>query len=89
MAKWKILKRDVVIIAILMFLLGFAVGFFEGIQTALNFCIDLGFKILEKKNISIELDKELIKNEIWRYKNNLGGEDSALEDLASLRQGLR
>lgn len=85
MGRRRFYARDVVILCIIITILAFTSGVFYGAQKAVNMCVDLGFKILEKKNISIDLDKTLIQNEITRYKNNIGGQGGSLENMARLR----
>jgi len=64
--------RDAIIFCILMCLLMFGAGYAYGTYNTVGLCIHYGIKYLESKNISLGVNEGLIRNDIIRYKNNLG-----------------
>ena len=58
----------IVVVAIVCFFVGYGVGSTQ--STA--WCVNAGLKILEAKNISIEVNKDLIQQAFYQYKNNIG-----------------
>lgn len=77
MGRRRFYTRDVIILCLLVCILAFSSGVFYGASKTMNMCIDLGFKILEKKNISMNnlmpVNQDFIKYEIARYQNLIGG----------------
>lgn len=64
--------RKAIVIAIIFGILGLIIGFVVGQAQAISFCVETGLKVLELNNISIEVNKELIKTAFFQYKNNIG-----------------
>ena len=53
-------------------LIGLILGFTFGAATATSVCVDAGFKILEMKNISVDIDKEVVSMLLDKYKTKWG-----------------
>jgi hypothetical protein len=65
-------KFAYVIIIILSLLCGILIGASIGAYQSLNYCLDVGFKFIKEKNISIDIDEEFLRQGIFQYKYQLG-----------------
>lgn len=69
--KWKF-----ILIVLIAFLLGaglsYSVGFAKGMNTCVSWGVDKALEFIGESNISESL-KIGLKNDLWRYKNDIGG----------------
>lgn len=62
-----------IIIAVLCMGIFYGVGYARGAKDMVNWGVDMVTSLLLKDKIDIVADKEMIKNGILQYKNNIGG----------------
>ena len=62
-----------VTITLLLLLLSYGVGYAQGAKAMVNWGVDAVTSLLLQDKIDIVADKEMIKNGILQYKNNIGG----------------
>lgn len=63
---------------------GYITGYSYGFGSGVSWSVDVGLKFLQTKGIDIDVDKNMLKNGIMQYKNNIGGCLFAGENNASL-----
>ena len=62
-----------IIIGILLMALTYGMGYAAGAKSMVNWGVDMVTSMLLQDKIDIVADKEMIKNGIYQYKNNIGG----------------
>ena len=65
-------KAKIIIAIIISGLIGYGIGVSMGYGQALDFCVDVGFRLLENNGIDIGLDKVEIYKAVARYKIAIG-----------------
>ena len=68
------IKNKLVISLTIAFLLGGFVGFVFGV----GYTIDKGLDVMERLNVTLDIDSEAVKSAIFQYKNLIGGCGNAL-----------
>jgi hypothetical protein len=74
MERGRIRTGIIIILALaLAFGIGYSIGYGAGIVKALDWAVTKANYYLTVQNSSIVLDENKIANDLWRYKNNVGG----------------
>ena len=66
-------KKKLLLIAGIVLIIGFVVGYVVGVAAASRFFVHMGLSLLELKGISLDIDEAVLSTAIWQYKNNIGG----------------
>lgn len=69
----KHLNLKIIILIVVLCSASFCVGFYYGAETTLNYGVDIILKLMEKEKISIDVDKEMLRQGILQFKNHIGG----------------
>ena len=63
--------KSIIFIAILSLLVGGIIGYTIALHAILNFAVTKGVAYLEFQGINVSIDKSLIAQDLWRYKNRI------------------
>ena len=69
--KWN--TKTVVILIIIIGLMFFGIGFAYGVDSTMKWVMKVGFALMEKEKINIDVDKGMILRGIQQYKTHIGG----------------
>jgi len=69
--KWN--TKTIVILIIIIGSVCFVIGFGLGVESTMKWVIKVGFALMEKEKINIDVDKEMILRGIQQYKTHIGG----------------
>lgn len=66
-------KKEVVIAIILISIFSFAIGFYYGAKTTINYGVDLALRFVDLNKLNITVDPYMLKTGIMQFENHIGG----------------
>ena len=69
--KWN--TKTIVVLIIIIGSVCFVIGFGLGVDSTMKWVIKVGFALMEKEKINIDVDENMILIGINQYKNNING----------------
>ena len=67
------MKKKIIVMAVLLFIAGMAVGYNLGFISALRFAVELGVHFLEAKGINLDINENMVAMALYQWKGQIGG----------------
>lgn len=64
-------RLGIAVFILFIFLIGFLLGQYTQKYSEISWCVDTGLKMLEKQNVSVDIDPVLIKQGVLMYKSKI------------------